>query len=144
MKNLLYIIIGLFIALHCNARSMQCEPKPDFDKHTEKVKVKYEWDVNAWVVSFKAPGSIEGLPFALVQIVKGSDGSELVASLRTETNRNVIEAHFYASDDMLNGMLLSFSYGQGCMSRFTTALTLHQLLTGLKRDFENIKHLNDY
>ena len=87
--------------------------------HSTEVEIDYQWDVDTWAVIIKAPSSIEGLAFGVVQINKGNEGNILSAYLRSEKKESHIEAHFYANQEMLNGMFLSIGYGGGCMKGFS-------------------------
>lgn len=122
MNRLLYAIVGLILSFHCDALRFLCEPNEEFSKHSAKVKVVYEWDVDTWVIIITAPAFIEGLPFGLVQINKGEDGNIFSAQLRTVKKEDEIEAHFYANEEILEGMTLSLAYGEVCMEGFSVPL----------------------
>tara|TARA_B110001450_G_scaffold66909_1_gene63217 strand:- start:72 stop:470 length:399 start_codon:yes stop_codon:yes gene_type:complete len=122
MNKVIYVIFGLLISVQANSSALICTPSEEFSKHFEKVRVSYEWDKDAWLVIAHAPTTIDGLPFGLIQINKGTNGNVLSAHLRTEVKGTEIEAHFYASETTLGGMSLSVSYGERCMETVVVPL----------------------
>ncbi|WP_445361304.1 hypothetical protein ACJJIL_04910 [Microbulbifer sp. EKSA005] len=132
MNRALVTVVSLLASFSCSALSIHCGPQDDsFEKYASEVDVKYIWDTDVWAILIRAPLNIDGLPFGLVNLHKGKDGSVFSAHLRTYENEGKIEAHFYANEATLEGMSLWVSYGEQCPQGFNLPLKHNK---ALKRD----------
>jgi len=122
MNKVLCIFVCLFTASQVQALSIVCKQDESFKQNASKINISYEWDNDIWAVLIRAPLKINDLPFGLANLVKDKNGNIFSAHLRTYENEGKIEAHFYANEEILEGMSLWLSYGEQCQQGFKLPL----------------------
>lgn len=110
------------------ALSVHCPIDDEFEENLSSIKISYIADEDTWAILIKAPPKIDGLNLSRLMIGKGERGNILAIPLASRASDNMIEAHFYANELMLNGMRLHVSYGDSCPKTIAMPLKINKTL----------------